>query len=552
MDNIFIAIGGSGTKVAQALVHLLAAGCPTRKDGDLLTSAGHKLKIWRIDPDASADANDVLRRAVSDYRQLHERLGTHWGMEIDEILYSNPLDLLKRGNGQNEVPSLEGILADTGADADKFLDCFYNAEELKIKLNRGFYQKPFIGAAVMALFAESLAQDLIGGKPVLNFNTLKQRPANFFLCGSVYGGTGACGLPVMGKFLSTMRSEGAVKNWRIAASLLAPYCLPPPPPFPRLSAREEITKERLEELISQKLAEWNNGDPEKESRAIRDLSTDEERRELVRQILLGFYADPEDVPDRARQSLLYYSKQVAKEQYFDSMYLIGKPQPDQLTEWSNGGATQDNPLNVSEVVAAVAALNFFAGTQVNAGSGTFTVASSTDLPANAPQTTTVAQLPEYQVGDENIDVERVLLALAMLCHFVRNEIPWDVAAKHWSGLEGLRTAYLQGQRQQSSDQLAFAEDIDRLIRLVLPLFDGRVLGWEPGIAGPLCNIWQGNTANQMEPIGKGNNRAAAAVRFGASAIAASTFEIGAWLQPEPAFSRGQYLRNIWSRLYTQS
>ena len=44
MRNVFIAVGGSGTKVAEALVRLLAIGFPTRRDGDLLTSAGDSLQ----------------------------------------------------------------------------------------------------------------------------------------------------------------------------------------------------------------------------------------------------------------------------------------------------------------------------------------------------------------------------------------------------------------------------------------------------------------------------------------------------------------------------
>ena len=49
MKHVFIAIGGSGTKVAEALVRLLAIGFPTRNDNGILTSARDKLEICITD-----------------------------------------------------------------------------------------------------------------------------------------------------------------------------------------------------------------------------------------------------------------------------------------------------------------------------------------------------------------------------------------------------------------------------------------------------------------------------------------------------------------------
>jgi hypothetical protein len=67
MKNVFIAIGGSGAKVAEALVRLLAIGCPTRKQNDVYTSAGDTLQIWRIDADRSAGAAVALQNAIRQY-----------------------------------------------------------------------------------------------------------------------------------------------------------------------------------------------------------------------------------------------------------------------------------------------------------------------------------------------------------------------------------------------------------------------------------------------------------------------------------------------------
>src|SRR6476469_4269574 len=93
MRNVFIAVGGSGTKVAEALVRLLAIGFPTHEDNGVLTSAGHSLEIWRLDPDLSSGAAVALDSCLSDYRELQELLTgerhargiatSQWAMDID-------------------------------------------------------------------------------------------------------------------------------------------------------------------------------------------------------------------------------------------------------------------------------------------------------------------------------------------------------------------------------------------------------------------------------------------------------------------------------------
>jgi hypothetical protein len=76
MKNIIIVTGGNGTRVADALVRLLAVGFPTRMQGGLPTSAGDELEIWRIDPDRSAGALTVLNETLRRYRHLQHLMQT--------------------------------------------------------------------------------------------------------------------------------------------------------------------------------------------------------------------------------------------------------------------------------------------------------------------------------------------------------------------------------------------------------------------------------------------------------------------------------------------
>src|SRR5258706_6543538 len=114
LENIFIAVGGSGTKVAEALVRLLAIGFPTRYQADgsgrVLTSAGENLRIWRVDPDSNSGASTELDKIVAKYRDLQAKLEEHWAITITEVNHLDPLILPKRGEGDNIVKSLKGVL----------------------------------------------------------------------------------------------------------------------------------------------------------------------------------------------------------------------------------------------------------------------------------------------------------------------------------------------------------------------------------------------------------------------------------------------------------
>src|SRR2546429_6477286 len=216
MKNVFIAIGGSGTKVAEALVRLLSIGFPTYKDENgSLTSAGDYLQIWRVDPDRSSGASEDLNQALQEYRSIQSCLSdndetrtlaqSRWAIDIEtKVRYLDPLDLPQETDQDNVTKTLGGVLdsrhnrnGQTITSSNALLTPFYQSKDLKVQIDRGFYQKPFIGAAVMSVFAKSLEEDSTPGGRAAGLTAFNNTPTNFFLCGSLHGGTGACGVPVM-------------------------------------------------------------------------------------------------------------------------------------------------------------------------------------------------------------------------------------------------------------------------------------------------------------------------------------------------------------------
>src|SRR5712692_6137355 len=121
MKYVFIAVGGSGTKVAESLVNLLAIGFPIRVSQTSVsearenttsefTSYGDTLEIWRLDPDGSSGAADALQNCVDAYQKLQGHLGSGWALEIDPVIrHLDPLRLPQAVPTDNQVKTLEGI-----------------------------------------------------------------------------------------------------------------------------------------------------------------------------------------------------------------------------------------------------------------------------------------------------------------------------------------------------------------------------------------------------------------------------------------------------------
>ncbi len=575
MKNIFIAVGGSGAKVAEALVRLLAIGFPTKfETNGYATSAGDDLQIWRLDPDSSSGAAQALQAAVGDYAQLLDSLGqgkasNHWAMEIErdrenkpQVRHLNPLALHEENQS---VPTLRGILNSQGVaahgslaiDSQPLLSLFYEAKELDVPINRGFYQKPFIGAPVMAVFAKTLADSNSPGGRKCDLAYLEDQKVRFFLCGSLHGGTGACGVPVMAKFLGDYKKSKPRLDWQLGGCLLAPYCAPPDPPFEQLQDAQRLAGAQdqfmLNTMIGDYVGRFGHVPP------FNRLANNEEKRELVKQILLGFYAQRSDIVDRARHSLIYYKDHIAP--YFNALYLIGKSYPDQLSEWSNGGDSQRNPLNSAEVAAALAAINFFAGTHDHEQqSKNYLIASSTQTLSGQM---TLADLPCYALPWNNslvrVDPEKVFLAAATMRHLVRHQLPWADPVTGWPPeLKKLKDYYQARPEFAVPDRQLYAQALD----LIRDSIDGllaldKSLGWSGRDHQQLSLLLSDGPAEVAAVTEKlqnkfGRKEAKDALVVGQSAVKVSKKEFPEWCPSGKEFTRGDYLRCIWSHLLAGS
>jgi hypothetical protein len=558
MRNVFVAIGGSGTKVAESLVNMLAAGFPTGVSPDgRLGSVDDTLQIWRVDTDRNAGAADTLKQTLRDYRALQGFLSagggappgaSHWAMAIDpEVRDLNPTELPEAAPGDNRVKTLGGILDSNYAGVKAslpLLQPFFGADDLSVEIDRGFYQKPFIGAAVMALFAKSLEFQNSPGGRIASLKEFEGQPTRFFLCGSLHGGTGACGVPVMGGLLRRRKAGHQDWDWRLGACLMSPYFVPPDPPFNPLEEHERLREEELRERV-ESLVQLHGGKP-----AFAGMGAPE-KRQLVWQILHGFYADPREMEERARQGLMYYRDFGAG--YFDELYLVGRPVPSQLREWSNGGSNQRNPLNAAEFVGALAALNFFSGREPRTTEDAYLVGSAEEELQS--ETVRLSQLPTYSAEGQEVDPEAVLLSTSLLLQLILRQLPWDrmsEAAKRFA----LAEAYARADVRADAERAAYGAALDLLGGFVLSLVEPdtpqRPTGWAAEDSDELEHLLSSDAVGRnVENGGLFSRKAKGANTLGRTSVEFTTGDFRKWCPANPNFTRGEYLRFVWNEVYSR-
>jgi hypothetical protein len=295
MNNYVVSIGGTGSKTAESIIHICAAGMVP----------GERLKILFVDPDT---ANGSLERAQITMQQY---------INCWENLETGKIDLFKT-NIETYNPNIWTPFETTSQPRlDNFFqystlkarnpsiaslfDVLYSKSEKETPLDKGFRGRPSIGAAVMAKTIE-----LGKTEPWKTFfeevkNDTNGIGARIFLIGSIFGGTGASGFPTIAKLIHNGLENRA--NIKIGGALILPY-------FSFIPNDQEKLKATSENFL------------------------------ITTKVALDYY----------------YANDVSR--YFDSIYLLGNESPTDVT-FGIGGKDQKNCQHFIELYAALAAADFF-------------------------------------------------------------------------------------------------------------------------------------------------------------------------------------------------
>lgn len=303
MGYYFISVGGSGARVLESLAHLCAAGLLPNEERQ-----GH-LYAMSIDPDVgngNLNRTDALLKCLNGFQEA--QVGTGTPLLKTPIKLANPF--VWRPTPKNMC--LDDIISHAhyeGTPLGKLYESLYTEKERMTELDEGFRGHPSIGAAVMGIKAASDVktawQNLISA---VNNDVNTSGSAKIFLAGSVFGGTGAAGLPTIARLLreifASHINDGSV---RIGGALLLPYF---------------------------------------------SFSPTEQEAEAS-----GLFASAENFLTNTKAALHYYAD-TGKDCY-DSMYFIGDETMAKMQKFSVGAASQRNDAHIVDFFAAMAAAHFY-------------------------------------------------------------------------------------------------------------------------------------------------------------------------------------------------
>jgi hypothetical protein len=231
--NFLLAFGGTGARCAEAVAYLAAAR--------VLRSPTYVLVV---DPDETNGNTTLATKQLGRYHQLHTYLAA---TDDSAPFFSTPLNIRagdigareggesfmwKYGSDDRQWKDIIDYSPDTSAPGNGLYELLYDDSDMQMSFGEGYVGRAHIGALDIYLtFDRAAAAETpdSNDRPLIAFlealeAASKGGGANLAVAGSIFGGTGASGLPAVPPFLRKYRGlRDQQSNIRLAAIQLAPY-----------------------------------------------------------------------------------------------------------------------------------------------------------------------------------------------------------------------------------------------------------------------------------------------------------------------------------------
>lgn len=222
MTIYIIGTGGTGAKCVEAVAKLASVGLFT----------GQPIKTLFIDPDETNGNLERARSSLNIYDKCYQLVSSGdkdqcpWmKTKIESFDLWSPFTGLNLNKELKSFFNYNTIKQNQPALGNLF-DVLYTKDEQEVSLDMGFRGRPAIGAAVMSqvdldrldrepwgTFIKNIQSDVSAGKA-----------PKVFLCGSIFGGTGASGLPTIGRLIANKLNRLNIKERiKIGCLFLLPY-----------------------------------------------------------------------------------------------------------------------------------------------------------------------------------------------------------------------------------------------------------------------------------------------------------------------------------------
>ncbi|MGK7877637.1 MAG: hypothetical protein AB4426_31345 [Xenococcaceae cyanobacterium] len=229
-DSLYaIGIGGTGAKCLEAVIQLAAVGL----------FASEPIRVLFVDADETNGNLERARVSLSIYQRCYQLLlgdkqQCAW---MKTQIESYKPDLWSPFGNTSTNKTLGSFfnynsLNQNNEALGNLFNVLYSKKEREVSLDVGFRGRPAIGAAIMSrLDLNDLEED-----PWATLIQQVQSDAGagkspkIFLCGSIFGGTGASGLPTIARLIANkLEKENLRDRVKIASLFVLPYFQFPPP-----------------------------------------------------------------------------------------------------------------------------------------------------------------------------------------------------------------------------------------------------------------------------------------------------------------------------------
>jgi hypothetical protein len=217
VSNFLLSVGGSGAKFTEALIHLGAAG--------FLPAHRRELFVQLVDPDENNGNVDACLALHNTYRQCRETIGVNLGTS-DFLSSAIQVDGPWTPVDSTKVDSLRAIfqldkLERAGSMDAELLQLLFERPELDMSIAQGFRGRPAIGATVLAQAVNFEREPWLKLRDLIKERG-KQGGVHVLLAGSVFGGSGASGVPTLVRLLERELRDDLAKL-RLGLVLMLPF-----------------------------------------------------------------------------------------------------------------------------------------------------------------------------------------------------------------------------------------------------------------------------------------------------------------------------------------
>lgn len=382
--DFVIAIGGTGARCLEALIYLAAAGLFTRP-----------LQVLIIDPDQNNGNSLRTKKILPLYHELHgceqpigikQRALITKGQKLSEpTLFQAAINadnhaansqypFFWQDPNQNDRLFSEAIdYPSLSTDFQTFLKLFYEEKDLSMKMGKGYRGRPNVGAVTLATdLKRTVTRRGNGLFEILDSirADIKSNTVRVFVFGSVFGGTGAAGLPTIPELLHEQFEErGGSAKLRFGCAMMTPY------------------------FSFEKGQDADGPTPD---------------------------SDLHQVATQA--ALLHYSNVPPSYQH---AYVIGAPDlRDSVAGHHAGGEYQENESHYAEIIAALAARDFFSLKEINPNDHQLHY-------ADAPEISWSSLPISANVENGAREIKHKLVAFTTLAYLYKNILYVDLKDHRW-------------------------------------------------------------------------------------------------------------------------